>query len=490
MPDQKTTNGNKEGRTMKKTLIFCFDGTCNDPGDVENFEEDQSITNIQKLHVLFGGNFRDDPKNKTDGGTVQTKNGSEQQSFYYPGVGTYGWWLKRHYNTAFAPEHFFSDVAKILNDAIKDLKKNYPEGSHEDIHVLVFGFSRGAALARMFAAVAKGRLQKKKLKEIDLKIDFLGVFDTVAAITSIRRGLGIDFSPKTRPSSKVLREKPCIKDYVQKVVHLVALDENRVAFQPTLFNQDGSGRITEVWFPGVHSDVGGGYWYDGLSDLALEHMIKQVKQECIEWVKIRDLEEIDYEQLTCKTHISNKDYKKITKDDIKRKALVDGTLHEHERRTISTAVAIIVGIIAGAAVGAAAGMVASMKTSEIAGMIFGVPLGTIVDAGVTVIVGAIVGVTVGVIVGKYIRKKRLRRREVRVAFEKNSLEKHPTVHESVQLRYKEVRGYRPHALRDVNYFLNIDNKQNGEPRQGVSALGMEQKTKGTDPTYTAASFFY
>ena len=454
---------------MKKTLIFCFDGTCNDPGDVENFEEDQSITNIQKLHVLFGGNFYDESKNKTDGGTVQAKNGSEQQSFYYPGIGTYGWWLRRRYNTAFAPECFISDVKKILKKASEDLddeiKKHTKKDSHVDIHVLVFGFSRGAALARMFAAVAKERSGKN-----DLEINFLGVFDTVAAITSIRRGLGIDFNPKTEPSSRVVYEDSYIKKHVQKVVHLVALDENRVAFQPTLFNQDGSGRITEVWFPGVHSDVGGGYWYDGLSDLALEYMIKKVKKECEGYIKIQDSKKVDYEQLIYKTHSNGKDYKKITKDDINIKSLVYGTLHKHERRTISTAVAIIVGIIAGAVAGAAA-------TCMAIGAIAGVMISTIFDAVVAVIigmiVGAIVGVIVGVKVGKYIRKKRLHRRKVRVAFKKASLWKHPTVHESVQGRYKKVKGYRPHALREAKYFLNTDNEQVGEPRQGVSGLGKE-----------------
>lgn len=39
---------------MKK-LIFCFDGTCNDPDDAGDFFSDSSISNILKLHVLLGG---------------------------------------------------------------------------------------------------------------------------------------------------------------------------------------------------------------------------------------------------------------------------------------------------------------------------------------------------------------------------------------------------------------------------------------------------
>ena len=41
---------------MKK-LIFCFDGTCNDPADAGDFFEDASVSNIVKLHAFFGGKF-------------------------------------------------------------------------------------------------------------------------------------------------------------------------------------------------------------------------------------------------------------------------------------------------------------------------------------------------------------------------------------------------------------------------------------------------
>ena len=38
-----------------KTLVFCFDGTGNEPSDVGGFQEDESITNVLKLHILMGG---------------------------------------------------------------------------------------------------------------------------------------------------------------------------------------------------------------------------------------------------------------------------------------------------------------------------------------------------------------------------------------------------------------------------------------------------
>ena len=415
MEETKKTEETEEMKETKKTLIFCFDGTCNDPEDAENFAEDGSITNILKLHVLFGGYLCDKSKNQPDDGTIVTADGSRQQSFYYSGVGTYGGRLRKLLNMALAPKHL--DVNRILNDAIENLVEHYEKGDH----VLVFGFSRGAALARMFASVAKERLEKKKPKETGLEIDFLGVFDTVAAIS------GTDLSVKTKPASDVVFEDGVMSQDVKKAVHLVALDENRVAFQPTLFDYD-SRRITEVWFPGVHADVGGGYWYDGLSDLALEYMTKKVEQECAGYAQILDLNKVKQDQLTDKKCSNDEDYTLITKDDIEIKALVDGVLHEHKQKTTSTATAVIAGVLVGAIVCA----IVCALAGAIAGVIF----------------GAIVGVIIGVVVRKKVRKIRLHPREVRIAGEHPEGE-HPMVHVSVQHRYKKVRGYRPHALRDV-----------------------------------------
>ena len=301
---------------MKETLIFCFDGTCNDPEDVGDYTEDESITNILKLHILFGGNIRDESKNQPNDGTILTDDGVQQRSFYYSGVGTHGGPLRRFFNKTLAPES--ADVRRILRDAIKDLKNHY----QNDSHVLVFGFSRGAALARRFASIAR----KKSGKE-GLKIDFVGVFDTVASIS------GTDLRAGTKPASDVVFENGKMNQIVQKAVHLVALDENRIAFQPTLFDYD-SDRVTEVWFPGTHSDVGGSYWFDGLSDSALEYMIKKIEQECEGYVRILDPEDVKYGQ------INDEGDTQITKDDINIKALVHGILHEHKRKKIASKITL------------------------------------------------------------------------------------------------------------------------------------------------------
>jgi hypothetical protein len=62
-------------------------------------------------------------------------------------------------------------------------------------------------------------------------------------------------------------------------LHAIAIDEQRDDFTPTLWNADP--RITQVLFPGCHSDVGGGYptaKQGGLSDCALVWMADQLEK--------------------------------------------------------------------------------------------------------------------------------------------------------------------------------------------------------------------
>ena len=51
----------------------------------------------------------------------------------------------------------------------------------------------------------------------------------------------------------------------------------RASFQPTLWTAADGQDAKQIWFAGVHSDVGGGYPNTGLSDCALEWMIKEAE---------------------------------------------------------------------------------------------------------------------------------------------------------------------------------------------------------------------
>ena len=66
---------------------------------------------------------------------------------------------------------------------------------------------------------------------------------------------------------------------VQTARHALAIDEQRAPFAPTLWLEKAKPNQTveQVWFPGVHSDVGGGYPETQLSDIALEWMLSEAR---------------------------------------------------------------------------------------------------------------------------------------------------------------------------------------------------------------------
>ena len=123
----------------------------------------------------------------------------------------------------------------------------------------------------------------------DLKVEFVGVWDTVAAY-----GLPID--ELTRAVDAIWPLSMPDRDLhqgVKRAMHALSLDDERNTFHPQLWNEgrppkapgipapnEGrtSGtiedeRLSQVWFAGVHSDVGGGYPDDGLSYVSLEWMM-------------------------------------------------------------------------------------------------------------------------------------------------------------------------------------------------------------------------
>lgn len=250
-----------------RTLIFSFDGTGNEPDDATGFKQDESISNVLKLHVLMGGGLEEDRT------ATKTEKNEPQITCYYNGIGTredgetiplVGWLVsktRKIVNSTLAPS--WGDARRILNQATEDLENLKPT---KDDRIVLFGFSRGAALARKFAS-------RTLTKNPDLKISFLGVFDTVAAMDGIHtRGEQV--------SSDIVFENGTLHPNVFCAVHIVSLDEDRVAFEPTLINRDpeNEDRITEIWFPGVHSDIGGGYWHDGLADVSLSYMIEKCRK--------------------------------------------------------------------------------------------------------------------------------------------------------------------------------------------------------------------
>jgi len=237
-----------DGCSEKKNIVISFDGTDGEPGwALQPKNEDGSVSlykgvtglsNVCKLHLIAGGNI---------GNThSEFKN---QVPIYYSGVGTRG-----HFRTLKSALGFGA-MRDIYDMAYEDVEKIYKEGDE----IFIFGHSRGAATARLFASY----LGEKKVNGLTPTIAFLGVFDTV--VESFKFGVSEDIK-----NVDVKGEDSSLPKYVKRAVHFVSIDENRSPFIPTLFNKDS--RVTEVWCPGVHGDVGGGYYNDGLSDNILKLM--------------------------------------------------------------------------------------------------------------------------------------------------------------------------------------------------------------------------
>ena len=146
------------------------------------------------------------------------------------------------------------------------LRKNWKPGDR----IIFIGFSRGAATARMEAYEISENGIEYEEEVYYPDIDFLGCWDTVASF-----GIPINLGFIKFQEINLFTNLEIGKN-VKKAVHLVALDENREAFMPTLMNQRPK-VVKEIWVIGAHSDVGGGELDPGLSDITLSCMIKQVK---------------------------------------------------------------------------------------------------------------------------------------------------------------------------------------------------------------------
>jgi hypothetical protein len=156
----------------------------------------------------------------------------------------------------------FKKIGKIVRDIYKQDSNNEITGIIFD----TFGFSRGAAAARHFATeVARG--QRGPLKDVlqnnkaafsrdftgeyhrGFKMGFIGLFDTVASIGGLTKGLSV--SGGRTPGVDIVLPKQVFSNVVQ----LVARDECRDNFALNKVAPDHQ----EIIVPGVHSDVGGGY---------------------------------------------------------------------------------------------------------------------------------------------------------------------------------------------------------------------------------------
>ncbi len=281
---------------MSKRIVIACDGTWNRPDQVHGDEVTPS--NVTKLARAVADE---------DGGT-------EQWIFYERGVGT-GGVVDRIGGGAFG-----IGLSDNVLAPYRFLAQHYVPG--DDLYL--FGFSRGAFTARSLAGLIGncGVLRPEHLGAVDdafalyrarakstrpnsnearlfretyayreprresehpsvedrTPIRFLGVWDTVGAL-----GIPIP-APVPKRAREYLSRRWSFHDvqlgsHVWHAAHAMAIDERRRPFEPTPFKRQADAprtqTIEQVWFAGVHSDVGGGYPDPQLADITLLWMAEQ-----------------------------------------------------------------------------------------------------------------------------------------------------------------------------------------------------------------------
>jgi uncharacterized protein (DUF2235 family) len=212
--------------------LYAFDGTWNKERDAGEYGKN---TNVVRFKDLYTG----------------TK-------FFYKGVGTKHGNLGKLFGGAFGVGGH-----ERTEEATKNLAAQLAAG---DEFVDIVGFSRGAALAVHFANVVAAGVRVDRPGGAEMvrpAIRFLGVWDVVAAF-GIPIDIGIRFSRIN------LGYKLALPGNVRHCFHALALDERRQTFRPTRMENG-----YEVWFRGVHSDIGGGNQNASLNDIALRWMLSK-----------------------------------------------------------------------------------------------------------------------------------------------------------------------------------------------------------------------
>lgn len=267
---------------MKRIAVFC-DGTWNTPDKMEDGKYCQ--TNVVKMANAL------EPK---------SEDGKVQKLYYDTGIGSEGGILKRVFDGATG-----TGISENILQAYRFLIKNYEPGDE----IFLFGFSRGAYTVRSLSGLIRnsGILKMEYIDKIqrayniyrsrkatyqpreveatlfrktfaieeETKIKFIGVWDTVGALGNplILNGF---LSRKNQFHDTELSSR------IENAFHALAINEKRKNFKATLWHQQANAKqqiLEQVWFIGVHSDVGGGYPQNesGLSDISLNWMLQKAQ---------------------------------------------------------------------------------------------------------------------------------------------------------------------------------------------------------------------
>ena len=256
---------------MAKNIIICCDGTGNEYGDHNS--------NVVQLYSAL---LQDDAR---------------QVCYYHPGVGTEGSPTSQNKVEAFfsilAGLGFGVGLLRYIGDAYRFLMNTYQDGDR----IYLFGFSRGAYTVRALSGMVhlygllhpgnEGlipyilKMYARRTREAagmqpsfeiahgfkdtysrTVRLHLVGVWDTVSSVGMVWDPLKLPYTA-CNPSMDNGR-------------HAVSIDERRSFFRNNLWGEALPGQsIKQVWFAGVHSDVGGSYpsMECGLSQITLQWML-------------------------------------------------------------------------------------------------------------------------------------------------------------------------------------------------------------------------
>jgi uncharacterized protein (DUF2235 family) len=259
---------------MGKNIVIFSDGTGQEGGNGKN-------SNVYKLFNMV--------EDRTE----------KQIAFYDRGLGS-GW--RKLTGSAFGV-----GISQNIMECYEFLMNNFYSGDK----IYLFGFSRGATTIRslsgfihLFGILPKSRpeLIKRAYKIYTIKceekrerlagefvkrhhtmwtiVEFLGVWDTVSALgIPFKR---IDIFVNKIPFFKHAFHNLKLCESVLNARHALAIDDERLTFHPQIWDKELTNKkeiqtMKQVWFSGMHTDVGGGYEEHKLSDIPLLWMINEAE---------------------------------------------------------------------------------------------------------------------------------------------------------------------------------------------------------------------
>ncbi|EON65273.1 hypothetical protein W97_04511 [Coniosporium apollinis CBS 100218] len=122
-------------------------------------------------------------------------------------------------------------------------------------------------------------LYRRGLTRLDVSVKAIGVWDTVGALGAPRVGLLTRVGLQDQESDEMQFYDTKLSNIIENAFQALALDERRTAFRPAVWEKPQGNRtiLRQVWFPGVHSNIGGGHDDQELSNITLAWMMSQLE---------------------------------------------------------------------------------------------------------------------------------------------------------------------------------------------------------------------